>query len=323
MAWRFYDSNGAPATAGSTVDSVFGRTGDVIAAVSDYDASQVDNDSGVAGARVSDALDTLDAGKSAIGHGHTASDVSDFDTEVANHADVTANTLGYYWFVADTSEFKVLRNGPVITVTNLIARGYGGTLTGLVRLSPENEGTNMLYEVDGFVEEMSFKKLAELVAPEAAESDGYTGKVDGRIRLTGKTGDGNEGETAGEGSFQVSEGNIFNIPLFGDLSGMLAKTVPGLNYVLRQTDAGADFVVEGTVVSTDDLRIEGDVLSIKADGTYDWVDSDVDFDVELRFLKKKTVGGKILTTILWPVTKMFRVRLRGTAEEPDWRSVNF
>jgi len=45
------------------VDSVFSRTGAVVAAASDYDASQVDNDSGVAGATVAAALDTLDAGK--------------------------------------------------------------------------------------------------------------------------------------------------------------------------------------------------------------------------------------------------------------------
>lgn len=48
------------AAVAAPVDSVFGRTGAVISAVSDYDASQVDNDSGVTGATVADALDTLD-----------------------------------------------------------------------------------------------------------------------------------------------------------------------------------------------------------------------------------------------------------------------
>jgi len=46
---------------GGAVDSVFGRTGDVVAASGDYDASQIDNDSGVAGAFVDDALDNLDS----------------------------------------------------------------------------------------------------------------------------------------------------------------------------------------------------------------------------------------------------------------------
>jgi hypothetical protein len=43
------------------VNSVFGRISDVVAAASDYDASQVDNDSGVTGATVKAALDTLDS----------------------------------------------------------------------------------------------------------------------------------------------------------------------------------------------------------------------------------------------------------------------
>lgn len=48
---------------GGAVDSVFTRTGAVVAAASDYDASQVDNDSSVTGAFVSDALNTLDTAK--------------------------------------------------------------------------------------------------------------------------------------------------------------------------------------------------------------------------------------------------------------------
>lgn len=48
-----------PAGGGGAVDSVFGRVGVVVAAASDYDAGQVDNDSGVAGAFVDDALNNL------------------------------------------------------------------------------------------------------------------------------------------------------------------------------------------------------------------------------------------------------------------------
>lgn len=49
----------ALASAGS-VDSVFGRIGDVVAAIDDYSASQIDNDSTVIGEQVSDALEYLD-----------------------------------------------------------------------------------------------------------------------------------------------------------------------------------------------------------------------------------------------------------------------
>lgn len=45
----------------SLVATVFGRTGAVVAAASDYDASQVDNDSVIAGAFVDDALNVLNS----------------------------------------------------------------------------------------------------------------------------------------------------------------------------------------------------------------------------------------------------------------------
>jgi hypothetical protein len=49
---------GAPPPA--PVQSVFGRVGNVLAQLGDYDASQIDNDSSVVGATVADALDALD-----------------------------------------------------------------------------------------------------------------------------------------------------------------------------------------------------------------------------------------------------------------------
>lgn len=49
----------SPAVVVAPVSSVFGRTGAVTAATSDYDASQVDNDSSVSGATVADALNAL------------------------------------------------------------------------------------------------------------------------------------------------------------------------------------------------------------------------------------------------------------------------
>ena len=50
---------------GGAVTSVFGRTGAVTAAGGDYDAGEIDNDSGVSGATVKDALDALASAKQA------------------------------------------------------------------------------------------------------------------------------------------------------------------------------------------------------------------------------------------------------------------
>jgi len=80
------------------VTSVFGRIGNIVAAVSDYDASQVDNDSGVTGATVKDALDTLDSQSgvtSVFGRsGAVTAQLNDYDaSEVNNDSGVAGTTV--------------------------------------------------------------------------------------------------------------------------------------------------------------------------------------------------------------------------------------
>lgn len=55
-----------PGGGGGAVSSVFGRTGAVVAQTGDYDSDQIDNVSSVAGASVSDALETLAATGGAV-----------------------------------------------------------------------------------------------------------------------------------------------------------------------------------------------------------------------------------------------------------------
>ncbi len=78
---------------GGAVSSVFGRVGDVDADPTDYAASIIDNDSGVTGVFVDNALDTLDAGKSDTSHTHTLSDVSDAKTAAAEDVGVTVDDV--------------------------------------------------------------------------------------------------------------------------------------------------------------------------------------------------------------------------------------
>jgi hypothetical protein len=67
----------------TAVSSVFGRAGAVVATAADYAASQITNDSGVAGAFVHNALNTLDTGKAAASHTHAAGDIVSGDLATA------------------------------------------------------------------------------------------------------------------------------------------------------------------------------------------------------------------------------------------------
>ena len=76
---------------GGAVDSVFGRTGVVIAVAGDYTASQVTNDSLVTGAFVSDALNTLDTTKASLNSAVTFGSIAGQTFEVFNAGQVQIN----------------------------------------------------------------------------------------------------------------------------------------------------------------------------------------------------------------------------------------
>lgn len=81
----YFSVNGSTVTqiTSGAVASVFGRTGAVVAAANDYAASQVNNDSGVAGTGVAAALNTLNTGKAATSHTHNATDINAGDIATA------------------------------------------------------------------------------------------------------------------------------------------------------------------------------------------------------------------------------------------------
>lgn len=69
--------------AADAVSTVFGRAGAIVAALNDYAASLVNNDSNVTGATVKAALETLNAGKAGTSHVHAGADITSGDLPTA------------------------------------------------------------------------------------------------------------------------------------------------------------------------------------------------------------------------------------------------
>ena len=117
---------------GAIVTSVFGRVGAVVAAASDYDASQVDNDSAVAGAFVDDALNTLNT---AVGLNttHRTSDGSDhtfIDQDVTSGSSPTFDGTNFSLIsseditLVDNSSIRVLPDGILLFYNNTDKKLY-------------------------------------------------------------------------------------------------------------------------------------------------------------------------------------------------------
>lgn len=136
----------------SSVSSVFGRTGDVVAAASDYDASQVDNDSGVAGATVADALDQLDSDIAAL---------APIFTESFTSADQVITSSGTLTIAHGLSSAPIIIIAQLVCVTaennfspgDVINIGYGTTsgVNRLAQVRPDATNLNVIYGSSGSV----------------------------------------------------------------------------------------------------------------------------------------------------------------------------
>ena len=118
----------------------------------------------------------------------------------------------------------------------------------------------------------------------------------------------------GSGKIEVSNGDVFAIPIFGPLSGILNKIVPGSGYSIAR-DATASFKVENGIIHTDDFEAAGALFSMLGNGDIHFLDDKLDFNLRLDM---KGPG-----IVLMPMYKLFEYVGEGSLKKPDWHPKRF
>lgn len=128
----------------------------------------------------------------------------------------------------------------------------------------------------------------------------------------------------GHGHVEIKDGHLLQLPLFAGLTQQLATHVPGVNFLVEQSQASLDYRIENGVLKTDNIYIEGGVFSIMMYGTFDAVHDRLAFTVRVQFMKKDSMFGKyLLHPLTWPFTKLLlEFRLTGSAAKPEWKYVS-
>ena len=113
----------------------------------------------------------------------------------------------------------------------------------------------------------------------------------------------------GRGRVEVSNGNVFAIPIFGPLSGILNHIVPGSGYSIAHK-ATANLNIENGIIHTDDFEAASALFSMLGHGDIHFLDDKLDFSLRLNMK-----GPGVLLT---PVYKLFEYAGEGSLKKPDW-----
>jgi hypothetical protein len=234
---------------------------------------------------------------------------------------VDARDLGIGSFDIEKCAFTMSMLGLTNSVSNITGTAYGGELAGSATfVASPGTNTDLSYSVKATVANADFARIAGIAGP---GHEDFKGRISGDISIAGLLGTGKGRTAKGSGYVRIKEGRVFMLPVFGGLSHIMTSIIPGLDFVLRQTDATAAFTIASGLIHTDEAHIEGDILSLTGSGNYHFLDGGMDFEVRLTLLKSKTFVAKIMGYVMYPISKLFEFRLRGTYDKPSWYPVNF
>ena len=76
------------------------------------------------------------------------------------------------------------------------------------------------------------------------------------------------------------------------------------------------------IVSSTNIVVEGNVISVRAEGGYDLPNDRLDFRARVALTKNDSLLGKLATPITWPFSNLAQVLLdfgiHGSLDDPTW-----
>ncbi len=201
------------------------------------------------------------------------------------------------------------RNQALI-LTNVAAAFYGGNGDGFANFDFRAPHQGADYQFAVSVTNVNLHSLAADMSP---LTNHLEGTLAGRLVVTDA--DSRDWQTwAGFGHANLRDGLLWDIPIFGILSPILNTVSPGLGNI-RATDAATKFSITNGVIYTDSLEMRSTMMRLEYTGTVD-LKQNVHARVTAQLLRNTWVVGPVVSTVLWPVSKLFEYKITGTLKNP-------
>ena len=208
-----------------------------------------------------------------------------------------------------------------VTFTNVNAKSTrGGALSGNGRISiPEFKQDNARFNVDITCRDVPLTDVAETFKVDLGDRHG---RVDAHVSFAGPIASNAVARLSGEGHVISRDGHLAQMKIFAGLTEYLARHVPGIAGLVNQSHGSLDFAITNGVFTSSNIRVEGEIFSIQARGSYDIPKDSLDFTARVTLTKNESFLGKLATPITWPFANLSRMlldfRIQGPIDNPSW-----
>ncbi|HWI59399.1 MAG TPA: AsmA-like C-terminal region-containing protein, partial [Bacillota bacterium] len=233
-------------------------------------------------------------------------------------ADVHFEIAGgmYHWwkFTVPNLAGHVHWQGSRLTLTDVRTDFYEGSAVGaaVFDFTPE-VGTDFQF---------SLTTTNTLLQALMADLSPRTNHLEGRLNATLVVTRANTEDwrsVCGYGDLDLRDGLIWDIPIFGIFTPVLNSLAPGLGHS-RASAGTCTYVITNGVFRTDNLELRAPALHLVYRGTVD-LQEQVNARVEAELLRDMWVVGPLVSTVFWPVTKMFEYKVSGSMDQPKMQPV--
>ena len=209
-------------------------------------------------------------------------------------------------------------SGTTLTLDGCNAESAGGgKCAGRIELSlPDFDSSRAMLTVESTGRGVPLADAGEALK---VDLDGRYGMLDFESSLSMPASKDAVSGMNGRGTIKCREGRIAEMPLFAGFTSYISRNVPGVSFLVEQSDGSCDYTISNGVFRTENLLIEGSVFSIRGAGTLDMVKSQVDMTVRATVFRKGTFLGLIASPVTWTFTKLLlEFSVRGPADNPEW-----
>jgi AsmA-like protein len=206
----------------------------------------------------------------------------------------------------DRASAKLLFATDRLQIVDLKSELFSGVVRGAADISLAHNDPR--YHANILVKRIDFPRLTDLYYNYKTAQ----GQLSGEYDFNGFGSDPRK--MHGKGKIEVTNGDVFAIPIFGPLSGFLSEILPGTGYSIGRK-ASANFTIKDGVIHTDDFEVAGKLFSMLGHGDIHFLDDKLNFEVRMN-----ANGPGIL---LAPVYKLFEYVGEGSLKKPDWHPKRF